>query len=253
MDVQSFIKSGILEDYVAGQCNEAEQREVQQMASQYPEVKRELENIELALERIAMATSVMPSAGLKERILENLDNASMIPENQTPVSGSNNLNRILAISTMVLVAGLAWVYLAKTNEINALKKQNEELKTEVDNCVKRRESSEPMANLLRDTDTHPVMLTDGKEYHITIFNNKLRQECALDLSGLPTMPQGKYFQCWAIVEGKDPISLGMVQIDSPAGWQPLPYVDGAVAYAISEEENPKGNPSPTVVIASGNI
>ena len=109
-----------------------------------------------------------------------------------------------------------------------------------------------MATLLRDTDTKAVTVTDGKNNHITVFHNPLRKECALDIAGVPARQDGKYLQAWAIVDG-NPVDLGMVQMNAPAGWQPLRYFDRATAYAISEEDNPKGNAKPTVVIAMGNI
>ncbi len=260
MDLQSFIQSGLLEAYVAGQCTAAERQEVARMAEQHPEVRAELAQIEQALENFAVANAIAPPPGLKDRILDQIDN---LPQsNNAPGSNSNQGNsgssalRIFQGLAVVLAAAAAFFFWQKmflSAEHETLKKKAEALQVQADDCAKRRELTEPMANLLRDTDTKPVALSDGKTYHITIFNNKLRKECALDISGLPVPNPGKYFQCWAIVEGKDPISLGMVRLDAPAGWQPLPYIEGAATYAISEEASPQGNSVPTLVIAIGNI
>ncbi len=260
MDLQSFIQSGLLEAYVAGQCTAAERQEVARMAEQHPEVRAELAQIEQALETFAVANAIAPPVGLKGRILDQIDNlphSKDVPSDKSsPSSRGNSSLRMYQVLAVVLAAATAFFFWQKmflTAEHESLKKKADALQVEVEDCAKRREQTEPMANLLRDTDTKPVALSDGKTYHITIFNNKLRKECALDVSGLPVPNKGKYFQCWAIVPGKDPISLGMVRMDAPAGWQPLQYVEGAVTYAISEEESPQGNPTPTLVIAHGNI
>jgi anti-sigma-K factor RskA len=259
MDLQSFIQSGLLEAYVAGQCTAAESQEVERMAAQHPEVRAELARIEQALEKFAVANAIAPPPGLKDRILEHIDKlpASGQTPGGKPGSAGNTMLRSYQWLAIVLAAGAAFLFWQKmflSAEHDALKKKAAELQAQVDDCAKRRELTEPMANLLRDTDTKPVALSDdGKTYNITIFNNKLRKECALDISGLPAPNPGKYLQAWAIVPGKDPISLGMVRLDATAGWQPLPYIEGATNYAISEEDNPQGNPSPTLVIAIGTI
>ncbi len=258
MDLQSFIQSGLLEAYAAGQCTAAERQEVERMAQQYPEVRAELAQIEQALEKLAIANAIAPPPGLKARILEEIDKLpTTAPDaGQKPGSAPSSALRAYQGLAVVLAAAAALFFWQKTTlstEHDALKKKAEELQLQVDDCAKRREQTEPMASLLRDTDTKPVALSDGKTYHITVFNNKLRKECALDVSGLPVPNPGKHFQAWAIVPGKDPISLGMVRLDAPAGWQPLPYIEGAVKYAISEEPGPQESPSPTLVIAIGDI
>ena len=255
MDLQSFIQSGILEAYVAGQCNATEKQEVERMAAQHPEISAEIAKIEQALEQFALANAIAPPAGLKARILEQLDkkpevsNAANSPKGN--VAGLR-MYQVLTVIFAALASFFFWKGMFSATEIEQLKSKAVALQTQVEDCAKHREQTEPMANLLRDTDTRPVTLTDGKAYHITVFTNKVRKECALDISGLPVPGKGHYFQCWAIVEGK-PVSLGMVHMDATSGWQPLPYHEKAEAYAISEELNPEGNATPTTVIAIGKL
>ena len=262
MDLQSFIQSGLLEAYIAGQCDATERQDVERMAAQHPEIRAELAKIEQALENFALANAIAPPAGLKGRILEQLDKTVETPAatqerpNATtmPRKGNSSLRmyQVLTLALAALASFFFWQGMFKSAENKALKSKVDALQVQVDDCSKRREQTEPMANLLRDTDTHPVTLTDGKAYTITVFNNKIRKECALDILGLPVPNPGKYFQCWALVAGT-PVSLGMVQMDAIGGWQPLKYIDGAEAYAISEESSPQGNPTPTLVIAIGKL
>lgn len=256
MDLQSFIKSGLLEAYVAGQCTDDERRQVQRMAEQYPEVRAELENIEKALEQFAQAHAVPPPPSLKNKILEQIELEAGQPaadKNLGPAK-SNKTWLLFAFAAVcaLLSAALYWQLTKQAAQIDQLQVENQALQAQLDDCNNRRKLTEPMAALLRDTDTRSVALTDGKLHHITVFHNKVRQECALDVSGIPVPPTGKYFQAWAIVDGQT-IDLGMVQMNAVAGWQPLKYLEGVQSYAISQENDPKGSPRPTVVIAIGDL
>jgi anti-sigma-K factor RskA len=71
-EAKAYIESGILELYVLGQLNDEEQRKVEAMAAKYPEVKREIGAIEIALEQYAVANAIQPSEGLDAKILEQL-------------------------------------------------------------------------------------------------------------------------------------------------------------------------------------
>ena len=245
-----------MEAYVAGQCTDDERRQVQHMAEQHPEVRAELDKIESALEQFAQAHAVVAPPSLKNKILEHIElEAGQPAADKTLQPAKSNktwLFLAFAAAFALLSAALYWQLQQQAAQLDQLKVENQALQIQIDDCNNRRKLTEPMAALLRDTDTRSVALTDGKLHHITVFHNKVRQECALDVSGIPVPPTGKYFQAWAIVNGT-PVDLGMVQMNAVAGWQPLKYLEGAEAYAISHENDPKGSPRPTIVIAIGNL
>ncbi len=157
---------------------------------------------------------------------------------------------VTAVICACLAAFFFWQRMFLSAEKGVLSQRLAALQTQMDDCAARRVQSESMTNMLRDTDTRPVALTDGKVYHITIFHNDLRKACALDLSGVPVPPAQKYLQCWAKV-GDRSVSLGMVNLQAPAGWQSLPYTENTEGYEISEETSPMGNATPTMVMAKG--
>lgn len=253
MDIQSFIQSGLLEAYVAGQCTAAERAEVERMAAEHPEIRDELNKIEEALEKFAVAYAIKPPDNLKDLILKHISN---LPKSDaTPMRTSGRFLRVFqaaAAIALLATAYLFWQNNLQTSELAKLRTENQDLQKQVKECADRREQTNNMMALLRDTDTHAIKLTDGKALHITVFNNDLRKECALDVTGLPLPFNNMYFQFWAIVDGK-PVSRGMIDLNAIAGWQPFPYLEGTQAYAISQEKSPQGNPFPTFVIASGNV
>ena len=81
-----------------------------------------------------------------------------------------------------------------------------------------------------------------------MYKNDVRNETALDLSGVmaPSAP-GKYLQLWAVINDV-PVSLGMVQTQAPNSWQVVEHHKDVQFFAISEENNPQGNTKPTVVV-----
>lgn len=73
MDIQGYIKSGILEQYLLGLLSESEAAAVIEMCILYPEVKQELTQIELAFEKFAATKAMAPNGHIKQRILNALD------------------------------------------------------------------------------------------------------------------------------------------------------------------------------------
>lgn len=74
MNLQSYIESGILEMYALDQLDLNEREEVERMASVFPEIQRELENIQTALERYAHSQAINPHPRVKQKIQDSISN-----------------------------------------------------------------------------------------------------------------------------------------------------------------------------------
>lgn len=264
MDSQSFIQSGLLEAYVLGQGTAEERAEVERMAAAHPEVRAELEAIERALEKLAMANAVPPPSGLKDNILKEIQGIQdYLPPYGGPF-GKTGTGPVFQWKPWFgwIAAGLLLlafvVQLVRSN--NEKQRQNAriaELQTRVQDCETRNQNQakqQEIIALLRDRDTKTIVLSDGPEPKITatVWHNPVRRETALDINSLPAPEPGRYFQLWAIVEGNpNPQSLGMV--DTTNSWQALPYQEKVKVFAISSEDKPEGNPAPTVVVLLGPV
>ena len=90
MDLQAYISSGILEAYVLGDISAEQAAEVERMAQSHPEVKAELEAIEIALESYAMENAVNPSNDLFTAIEEKLPPKQQVEKPQTKESLGND-------------------------------------------------------------------------------------------------------------------------------------------------------------------
>ena len=73
MNIQAYIESGILEEYVLGTVSPQEKQEVECMSHIYPEIKEELMRTESALEQYALKYQTPPPASLKETLFAQMN------------------------------------------------------------------------------------------------------------------------------------------------------------------------------------
>ncbi len=92
-DKNEYINSGNLEQYCLDMFNPALSNKVAELSSADPKVKKELNQIELALEQLAQSHAVEPNAGLKNRVLAALnffDEEKIDLDNLPPTSKYSN-------------------------------------------------------------------------------------------------------------------------------------------------------------------
>lgn len=266
MDLQSFIRSGLLESYLLGQCSAEERALVERMLGEHAAARAEFAAIEKAMEGYATANAVTPPAWMKGRILDAIEKESTPtpPKPEVPASApapSTNILRLFQILALVLALLSGFFFFQKSNlaaEKTTIENRVETLQKQVDACIeegKQKEKLQQVNLLLRDRDdTRAIALSNGAEGKFTAYAylNNVRCEVAIDLNTMPAPASGKYFQLWSIVNGT-PVSMGMVDLKAAGGWQIVPCQTGAVAIAVSQESSPNGNPTPTEVLMVGNV
>ena len=254
MDIQSFLQSGLLEAYALAQCTPAERTQVEEMLAQYPEARAELESIELALERYANAQAVTPPADLKERILRELDRVEV----PMTAPADNLLLRIFQASTVLLLAAAIYFGYQQSQtrtQLDDAQNRNTELEKQVADCGNSVNAERAIVRLLHHQKTKAVKMgniNDASAIPVYVFHNFESGNCTalVDVSVLPKPPAGKYLQFWALVDGV-PKEMGMIDISSANGLQSFPCEPKATGFAVSIEDNPKGNRKPTEVLLLG--
>jgi mannose-6-phosphate isomerase-like protein (cupin superfamily) len=73
MDLNAYINSGTLEQYCFELFNPGLSQEVARMRSAHPEVKQELNAIEMVIEKLAESQAIIPDAHLRDRVFASLD------------------------------------------------------------------------------------------------------------------------------------------------------------------------------------
>jgi len=284
MNIQAYIESGILEEYVLGTVSPQEKQEVECMSHIYPEIKEELLRTESALEEYALKYQTPPPASLKESLFakmnfdaaqeaentnieeqktDNTDSASapvistLQPVNtDEPRVIDNVFNNVetrvvtptwakLAVAASVLLAILAgW----SVTEMSGIKKSNVAMSKRMDAMQQEMGYSQSLANLYRNPEYKTVRLAGlekSPQSSVAAFWHQATNAVLLDVQNLPKPPAGKQYQLWSIVDGK-PVDNGMLDPEFSGRVLTMKNTKpGAQAFAITLEKE-GGVPSPTM-------
>ncbi|HEU5365488.1 MAG TPA: hypothetical protein VFU62_08145, partial [Hanamia sp.] len=72
MNKEEFISSGLLELYAMRISSPEETQIVEETIKQYPELKQELDDIEISLEKYAQVNAIVPPISAKEKIMNRV-------------------------------------------------------------------------------------------------------------------------------------------------------------------------------------
>ena len=251
MQKEEIISSGILEMYVMGLTSEQENLQVHQWIALFPEVKNEISRIEEDLEQYALENEIKPSAGVKEKIMRNIQTPSTDGVQSSAKAKVVNMlpfwKRLAAASvTLLLLSSLInFLYYNKYEQEH--KKAGETQQQLIAQETQNRSMKEDM-NVVQNKYSVPVSLQgmpDAPEAAAKIFWMKNTGEVYVDPSNLPETPQGMQYQLWAIVDGK-PVDGGMIittQKGNQYRIQKMKSFGKADAFAITLETK-GGNPTP---------
>lgn len=266
---RAYIESGILEEYVAGLLGPEQQREVETMAARYPEVKQEIEAIEVALEKYAMARAITPSEGVRNKILKQLsskpqkENAiPVIPETPTiPLHAYQAKIRTLRIALAACIALLLISIIAlfsvrnelgeAKNQIIALNLDKQKYATNASFLKESNDDLQKIAEMYDDPDWKRIKLAGTKMnpaakmvvywhingQHVMVDNSKM---------DLPANDEQHQYQLWALVNGK-PVDLGVFDSkkDSVHVLVNMKEITGVQAFAVTLEKR-GGSTVPTM-------
>lgn len=243
MNIQEYIASGILEQYVLGNLSSGEEREVLTNAAQYPEIRAELNAIESALEAYAMSNAITPPLGLKEDILKKIDDSTPPkPSRRDERKSGGGFGKLLSWLSYILLPLLLltaiWGYFGHQGNKDALK-----MERDLTDCRTERKQLRDTINFYRaaikfvnDENTRAIAMRGNDKSpgaSTTIHTNMAFKVSYFAVNDLPIPPEGKQYQLWAIKDGT-PQSLGVFDISpDPIA---VDYVSNPDAYAVSLEE-----------------
>lgn len=231
MDINEYITSGIIEQYVLGSVSPQERQEVECMAKIYPEINTHLSDLQGSIEKMVTQVAQPAPIEVKNRIMAEIAKTpqdaaepptakviSMSPSGKSDSSGSNRMRYVAAACLVgfTLAAGMA---LYQSNRKAALKNQmansQKELIQAQEKIVSMEESmlynSEQLA-FIAEKETQKINLAGTKGYELSeasVYWNPKNQKVMLDHGQLASLPEGKQYQLWAIADGV-PVDMGMI-------------------------------------------
>lgn len=265
MNIQAYIESGVIESYVLGMTDSQEAAELEQLSSQYPEIKQAIDAFEASLEKQAFANTSMPPANLKEKLMFTLKDEFAKEENkatpiislqerdaityQAPVKSMGVWTKYVAAASIILLvasAGLNVYFYKEAKEAKgnylALLKENTTITA--DNRVYQTKMLDiyNSMQIMSDPAMIKVAMSGVKDPQelATVFWDSKTKDVYLLANKLPQTPDGKQYQLWAMVDGK-PVDAGM--LEDCNGLCKLKNIPNAQAFAITLEKK-GGSPSP---------
>ena len=83
-NVKEFCESGILESYAMGLASTEEIDAVEKMATKYPKVKKNIDDINYALEAYASENAIVPDITVKPMLMATIDYTERLKNGETP-------------------------------------------------------------------------------------------------------------------------------------------------------------------------
>jgi anti-sigma-K factor RskA len=292
VNIQEYIESGILEEYALGVLNEAERPEVERMAAQHPEIRRELDEITRGLDFYAEAHAITPPAGMRERVLSGWQQAiQQTPVQPTaapvmqasapepvapvaPVSGEPIVRQMPRENSnggrtrWLIAASVALLMLSALGNFLLYKRLRQtEANLEVAQTEQSRYAATQQAALnerdaqlrvLRNEAFQQVELKGtpkAPDALARVYYNPKTKAVYLDVRNLPAPPEGKQYQLWALDNGK-PVDAGVLASTTATGDSIQQMKDIASAQAFAMTVEPLGgsaNPTLTTMTVLGNM
>ena len=208
MDINNYISSGVIEQYVMGLCTIEEKNELELLRLEYPLLNEAIVNFELALENKIMKDVLLPGTSTDNKILQSINSLS------TPVVPINSKNKTAGIRWLKAVAAAAVLLLGVSaifnySLFNKNKIQQQQLALANDKPVTLPAQD---YNILKDPAITPVAMM-GVGYHAicrcTMFWDKKTGKAYIMIHHLIRSSDTKDYQLWAVVNDK-PVNVGMI-------------------------------------------
>ena len=270
---KAYIETGILELYVLGQLNAQEQHEVEAMALRVPDIKAEINAIEIAMEEYAVSHAIQPTLGLEKEIFERIaapdtaqPSAPAAAENTGKIvplyddrsaSTIKTLKFALVACVALLVVSSVALYSAhdKLNlanqQIASLSTDREKFAATVSYIKDENKDLQEIAAIAADPTWSSVKLAGTKispQATMMVYWHKKGQHVMVDNTkmALPENDNTHQYQLWAMVNGK-PVDLGVfdAQTQPKKLLLPMKEVGNAQAFAVTLEKR-GGSVTPTM-------
>lgn len=257
-NIQEYLDSGVIEMYVLDQLSDAEREAVEKLATQYPEIHQEIEEVEAAMGTYHAAEGLTPPDYILSNILAETARVAV----STPVSTEQAVvpqlpkrGKFIFWPIAAAIVGLAlaaWMWTAKQaadQHADQLQKELWALRSKEQACATNEQFLLQQLNILQQDGLEKVIVQGKTEPIAAVYWNKNQSVAHLDFLNLQD-PGPKQYQLWAIVKGQ-PVSLGVVDWKAAdKGLVSYQFAQKPDAFAISLEPF-GGSTTPTDVKGSG--
>jgi len=245
----------MLELYAMGISSPEENKIVEEHLLEFPELKEELNEIEMSLENYAQANAMQPSPEVKEKLFNQLfSKEEASGKIEAPVVSINKryrrplLYKFIAAAVFILLVGSIILNYSYYTKYHQLDDQLSIAQQKLDEQERSNQAMNQDLNVMTNKNALPVVLNgtqNAPDAVAKIFWMKNTGEVYIDPTNLPNVPEGKQYQLWAIVDGK-PVDAGMIETSKGTyRIQKMKSFGNVQAFAITLEKA-GGSPTPTM-------
>jgi anti-sigma-K factor RskA len=211
LNIENYISSGIIEQYVMGLCSAEEKNELELLRQKDAVLDKVIINFEIELENKMMRNAFLPGVNTDDKILQALQSLG------TPVpviAMQTEDKKVKRLSWVKMVAAASVLLFGVSAFFNYTQyKENKEQATQLA-AKNNLPQSLPVANysILKDPSITPVAMM-GVGYHAicrcTMFWDKKTGKAYVMIHHLVSSGDNYEYQLWANVNGKQ-VSVGMI-------------------------------------------
>jgi len=242
-NIQEYLDSGVIEMYVLDQLSDAEREEVEKLATQYPEIREEIVEVEEAMGTYHTLEGLHPTY----HILYNIMAATAVGtvaavESKVTSSPKRTLSILWPMAAAIVGLALAtWMYIGKQSvlqELATVQKTAEDLRANEQVISSRLQVTEQELNVLKGACCAEKLVVKAADQPIaSVYWNKNARLAHLKLENLGDPGKDKQYQLWAFVGGK-PVSIGVVDWKAlQKGLVTFEFKNKPELFAISLEPN----------------
>ena len=243
VDINTLLKSDLLEKYLIGQTTTQETLEIENYIKNYPEVKEAYNQLQDNLEIVAMANAEEAPVHILGDILNELDEKPVIALQQKTKKSWFAYGIAASVAALIFAGSSLFFY----NQNMELMQENQVIVDEIfdlrgdilNNNLKLEALSDQFAQLNNPETEKYVLKGDrrAKNLKTVAYINPRDKKSMLDVVSLPSLPDDKVYQIWAELQDRM-VNLGVLS-ETDRRLQEIPYTEDALGLSITIEE--KGN------------
>ena len=259
MNIEKYLQSGKLEQYVLGLASLEERREVEELSKRYQEINDYIVNLHGCMNSCSEANEIPVSDEPKQKTLCKTfhlkSNRNLVAERVNggvfskirTISWSAGIASFFVIGLSTLSFFLYQVQQNAKNKMALLETQLHHLKLDNESLLVSSESLVQQAAVLNDANTQLVSLRgldSAPQAHGIVYWNKEHNKSFLSICNLPETPEGHQFCVWADVNGKHQ-KVGVLNLNNANLLHNLSFTKKCNGFCVTLEKEGAG-PNPNV-------
>lgn len=220
MNINEYIASGILELYIYGALPPEENLEVSKRLREYPEIEKEVEEIERALQQLGTAVAPYNPEQLLAAIKAKLSGkTASVPVIEVEPKRKTNWPAYIGFAaSIVLLIGLFSVMSDNRSLRDSLQEvaiENVNMEQQIVDARENARKTKELLSVYRDRNLTKTDLMGQKaapSAYAAVIWDKEENKAYIDAQGLPAPPKGKVYQVWSLtLNPLKPTSIGLLK------------------------------------------